>query len=195
MKVLCLYVLLVCVSFCSYSHIFLKWLLVFIMLVAWLVCLSCPVPGVLPTEWGAPQPADQPVCTRWPAHWPGQAQALRHWAHFGAADGPHCWTGCRRWVCLTCLTRRLQANELWECDSKDTTQLDSDWLMNNISLVYCCCFSLHSNYLKCLLCGRSLLKQKFTRLKECLYFDVRGRLNELFPFCWILLALTRGGKR
>lgn len=56
--------------------------------------------GVLPPEWGAPQPADKPVSTRWPARWPGQAQALCHWAHFGAAGGPHRWTGRNRLVCV-----------------------------------------------------------------------------------------------
>lgn len=56
--------------------------------------------GVLPPEWGAPQPADKPVSTRRPARWPGQAQALRHWAHFGAAGGPHRWTGRNRFVCV-----------------------------------------------------------------------------------------------
>ena len=36
--------------------------------------------------------------------------------------------------------------------SEDTTQLDSDRPINDISLVYCCFFSLHSNYLfECLL--------------------------------------------
>lgn len=56
--------------------------------------------GVLPPERGAPQPADKPVSTRWPARWPGQAQALCHWAHFGAAGGPHRWTSRNRLVCV-----------------------------------------------------------------------------------------------